>query len=487
MGCIVKVKEDMTEKVRLVFDGRKPGVNGKIHCRERVTLPRISDVADGYLQLLALNHKSVSGRYPKLFSTDFKDAFYMLNLRSEERAYVVMKGLPDESGKERYYMSNVVVFGLATGPLLWSRVAAAAMRISQAVLHAEEADVHCFVDDPLIVSMAESEQQHARQFLYYAVTWLTLGLQISWKKTSAGDALQWIGFQLRILSDGARSLQVELAPSKAQKLMETFKELDECHGMVPLHLLQYAVGVLGWLSSAIPLARPWLAMLWAVITQQRDPVRPTTRRRKGLVFVKQINNALKWLKALLMLDDRRFGLCKVHTWLPVQRAILIQTDASPFGLGGICGLGGKLIAYFTDHLQDEDFALVGSARGNPAFQSEYEMLAVLVALRVFRPYIWQSKANVLILRGDNTSVLSAAFTYKSSSPLMTQITAEVSLELELLGLRHVFPQHVPGVLNKIADKLSRPHVERIPEELSCCVQCNVPRRPRSFYRAWPGD
>ena len=55
MGCMVKIKEDMTEKVRLVFDGRKSGVNGEIHCRERVTLPRISDVADGYLQLLAVN------------------------------------------------------------------------------------------------------------------------------------------------------------------------------------------------------------------------------------------------------------------------------------------------------------------------------------------------------------------------------------------------------------------------------------------------
>ena len=307
MGCIIKVKEDNTEKVRLVFDGRKSGVNGEIHCRERVTLPRISDVADGYLQLLALNHNSGDGRYPKLFSTDFKDAFYMLNLKEEERPFVVIKGLPDKEGRERYYLSSVVVFGIATGPLLWSRVAAAAMRLSQSVLKAEEADVHCFVDDPLIVSMASSERQHTKQFLYYAVTWLCPGLQISWSKTSRGTSLQWIGFQLSILQDEGGSLQVELAPSKATKLVATFEELEECKGMVPLQLLQYAVGVLGWLSSAIPISRPWLAMLWAVITQQRDPVRQTTRRRKGLVFVKQINNALRWLKALLALDDSTYA------------------------------------------------------------------------------------------------------------------------------------------------------------------------------------
>ena len=53
-----------------------------------------------------------------LFPADFKDAFYMLNLRQDERAYVVMKGLPDDTGLQRYYLSSVVVFGLATGPLL---------------------------------------------------------------------------------------------------------------------------------------------------------------------------------------------------------------------------------------------------------------------------------------------------------------------------------------------------------------------------------
>ena len=62
-----------------------------------------------------------------------------------------------------------------------------------------------------------------------------------------------------------RDLYVELMDNKRDKLLSTFAELEKCKGMVPLQLLQYAVGVLGWLSSAIPISRPWLAMLWAVI------------------------------------------------------------------------------------------------------------------------------------------------------------------------------------------------------------------------------
>ena len=69
MGCIIKTKADGTEKVRLIFDGRRSGVNGLISCRERVTLPRVSDVADGFLQLLANNHnEEIMGLSRTVFS-----------------------------------------------------------------------------------------------------------------------------------------------------------------------------------------------------------------------------------------------------------------------------------------------------------------------------------------------------------------------------------------------------------------------------------
>ena len=68
---------------------------------------------------------------------------------------------------------------------------------------------------------------------------------------------------------------------------------------------------------------------------------------------------------------------------------------------------------------------------------------------------------------------------------MTQLTAEVALELESLNLNHIIPQHVPGLLNVLADKLSRPHAEPIPSELSQCVACRCPKRTQAFYRTWP--
>ena len=96
--------------------------------------------------------------------------------------------------------------------------------------------------------MAESSQQHSRQLLYYASLWLALGLQLSWKKAARGRCLCWIGFKLSLVGSHGTDLQVELADNKKEKLLATFKELEDCKGLIPLHLLQYAVGVLGWLS-----------------------------------------------------------------------------------------------------------------------------------------------------------------------------------------------------------------------------------------------
>ena len=270
MGCIVKQKDDGTEKVRLIFDGRRSGINGLIQCRERVTLPKVSDVAKAFLQLKSQDGWSPAA-YPKLFSADLKDAFHILQLREDERGFVVVKGWPTSEGHPRYYISNCVVFGLSTGPLLWCRLAAAAMKLGQAVLESWEADVHCYIDDPIIVSMATSEAGQMRNFVRYVGLWCALGLELSWGKVAWGKELQWIGFKFTIQGEWDDELRVQLADSKKEKLLEVFAEVEAYRGMVPLYLLQYAVGVLGWLSSAVPVARPWMAMIWAAITQARHP------------------------------------------------------------------------------------------------------------------------------------------------------------------------------------------------------------------------
>jgi hypothetical protein len=66
----------------------------------------------------------------ELVSVDFRDAFHMCPLKHDERQFVVAK---DSYGW--YHVSKVVQFGLSPGPLLWARLASAAMRFGQAIVN----------------------------------------------------------------------------------------------------------------------------------------------------------------------------------------------------------------------------------------------------------------------------------------------------------------------------------------------------------------
>jgi hypothetical protein len=80
-----------------------------------------------------------------------------------------VKGLDDERGVPRYYVFEVVVFGLAPGPLLWGRVAAAAMRLAPSSMWPDEAEVSTFVDDPLILAAGSPKRERTWTFMKYCV------------------------------------------------------------------------------------------------------------------------------------------------------------------------------------------------------------------------------------------------------------------------------------------------------------------------------
>ncbi len=256
MACITKTKETGELKYRLVVDSRRSGVNGLMEIRERVILPKITDFVSSVHHLLQ-QAEDWPDHSLELFGADFKDAFHMLPLCPSERKFAVCKDL-----RGRYHVSKVVIFGLAPGPLLWARLASAAMRISQAVVAPFETAVACYVDDPLLAIIGRDSRERTGVFICYALTWLALGLELSWKKADRGQQVHWIGFNLSLSGHQNGDVTVQLTDEKRQKLMEVFDQLLQSKGVLPLKLLQLAIGVIGWASSVMPMSRPWLAMLW---------------------------------------------------------------------------------------------------------------------------------------------------------------------------------------------------------------------------------
>ena len=255
LACIKKVKQDGSVKLRLVVDTRRSGVNGLTHIRERVVLPRISDVARIWQKLLELNNGQCDVEF---FSADFSNAFNTLRLKDGERQFAVFKGLPDEMGRNRYYVSKVVVFGLAAGPLLWGRLCGAAMRLAQAMAHPRESEVATFVDDPVVVVAGQTVAQRSWSMIRYAALWMALGMEVAWHKADRGQQITWIGFQLEF-SEMDFDLKVELTAEKRSKLLAVIDDISERKGMVPLQTLEHAVGILGWVTvQFLELAHGWL-------------------------------------------------------------------------------------------------------------------------------------------------------------------------------------------------------------------------------------
>ena len=107
VAVIVKLDKDGNiAKVRLVHDLRRSGVNAKVKLCERLVLPRIGDVLEDLLDLLAPH----PGADIELTVADFKDAFKQLKVGPAERKYLCGKG------RRGSFCYRTFLFGVGSGP-----------------------------------------------------------------------------------------------------------------------------------------------------------------------------------------------------------------------------------------------------------------------------------------------------------------------------------------------------------------------------------
>ena len=193
------------------------------------------------------------------------------------------------------------------------------------------------------------------------------------------------------------------------------------------------------MSSVIASARPWLASLWSAIASHCEPARDTTRRRKGLIFIRQVEHALKWLETLVQVtSDQQSGLRHVFRFADGEQVFAVQTDACPSGVGGFLTMHESPVAYWFDSVTRDDCRQLGAVQGHPSHQSELELLAVLISLRVFKNWLGLSaKRSRVFIRTDNMATLQAAMTFKAKSSILSALAAEVTLELAAQGMTGV--------------------------------------------------
>ena len=161
--------------------------------------------------------------------------------------------------------------------------------------------------------------------------------------------------------------------------------------------------------------------------------------------------------------------------------VVLQTDASLEGLGGVLFLHGHPAAFFTAPLilaadaDDTTAAFVTSVRAwlqlasdaplEPGMVPSLEFLTVLLGVRMWNDRIRPASATrvQVAVRTDSAAAMGAALTWRSPSPRLNEVAKELAADAAAgLWMLDVV-EHVPGIANVWADQLS--HLS-VPEELT---------------------
>jgi hypothetical protein len=256
-----------------------------------------------------------------LFSGDYRDAFKQLKVGPSEKRYLAGRALGG------FFIYHTVLFGIGSGPLVWGRVAAAVMRLTQGALDADVARLQCFVDDPIAVvrgTAAEIRKEIAFMLLFWAV----LGLRFAYSKAKMGETVPWIGALVSV-DTAAQACTVSLPQEKIEAITMKCSDLLKGRGMVPADVVQRLAGQLSWVGGIAPQLRPFTRQLWGGLS---SPVRANMRQKNGkkLIFLKQIAGALEW--TLKFTKGFRNGLQRTYKVTDEEApGVYIEFDASIYG------------------------------------------------------------------------------------------------------------------------------------------------------------
>ena len=165
--------------------------------------------------------------------------------------------------------------------------------------------------------------------------------------------------------------------------------------------------------------------------------------------------------------------------------VTITTDASPWGMGGILEVNGKIQEFFAEDLEPDVACILKIPVGKASGQQVAEAFAMLIALRLWQKTL-RSVRSFLHVKSDSRSALSLILTMKSSGYGNNLIAREVALDIAQACYVPQVVAHVPGVSNVSADTLSRlsqPGKQyRIPDHLAKVHRAHLPHPHKQIFR-----
>ena len=152
-------------------------------------------------------------------------------------------------------------------------------------------------------------------------------------------------------------------------------------------------------------------------------------------------------------------------------------------MGAVLFRAQEPVCWIAIEWSPNDFALLKATRGDPTFQAEWELLAILLAVDTWMPIIMGDAA--ALVQSDATAALFATRRGAGRTPAMNAICAEIALRLEAFSLP-LDVEHFHSVINFECDALSRlAQGAKIPGRLSGLPRLEPRPRLPQFFWAWP--
>ena len=344
---------------------------------------------------------------------DLKDAYFMIPIHEEDRAFLKF------SFKEHTYQFQCLPFGLACAPWVFTKI----LKPVAALLRQLGVRLIVYIDDILILAESkEAARDHAIGLVYLLEN---LGFAVSRAKCQLEptQTIEFLGFLVNSLKQ-----ELSLPQGKIKKIRAEIRALLEGR-QVAIRKLSQLLGKLQAATRAVPLAPLFFRKLQRALRRGLEQSGQDYSRQLTL-FTEEYEELQWWLDHLTVWNGKSF--------LTEKPSMVIESDASTQGWGATCE---------------------GVRTGGPWSPEERQWhincLEALAAFHALKCFVRDKKGVTVLLRLDNTSAVSYVNKLGGTvSPRLNSIVRDLWLWCMNRDVS-LTAEHLPGILNTIADEESR--------------------------------
>ena len=353
-----------------------------------------------------------------LAKVDLKDAFFTIPIHQPHRKHLRF------SFRGEAYQFNCLPFGLTSAPWVFTKT----LKPVVALLRELGVRMVVYIDDILILAETREALKNQVEALVYLLE--VVGFIINQKKSimAPTQSLDFLGLMI-----DTRSMIISLPAEKLKKIRAEARKMAQSMSVLARDLARL-LGKMNATSSVLPVAPLFCRHLQRNLSQALNDSAQSYETQVALS--PESREELVWW-------DTHMKNWNGKTLLRREIALTIDSDASLTGWGAVC--------------QDQRTGGPWSSEERQMHINCLELLAATLAIQTFA----KNRTGLsVLLRIDNTTAVAYI---NNLGGTVSKDLLELAKNLWMWCLErniHITAQHLPGILNEVADTESRVMIDR---------------------------